>query len=1206
MFLPDHVPTPLSNRFKLDSLKSYPVKATNWAKTGFVNMRDVEPSLGLPYTTNLIPYSQDFTKQFWYPGNASLSANNITAPDNTQTATLFTETPRSAIHDIAYFAIPITPGEIYTLSIYAKPNGRTLLNILFDNGVQNGITCVFDLSAGKSTTMSRNTSGIPLQSSMMYAGSGWWRCSITGEISPTEGMARTGFALATAFQQQWYATYSGNGLSGMYLWGAQLEKGLYTTDYIPTSGIKTNYISFDIPIASTTNRLSSYYFLVANAANDHYHSRTYTGDDSLFLKYNNLSYANNNPTFNFDISARLRSTSALFITLSTNAIGGEWGYFNGFSAININSNLSAVKNSNFNYLSCNNLFITHLSSVSTVYYYNHVPSICASYVFRNITWNLTAGGNLSAYNINARLFTPFLSAQTGFIKDLTANNAFVIKDINQSSPNIFYTNFSTNNFKTQWNTDRIGLSANVAIAPNGLKEAWKITEVVDTSNAQHLLYQPVVNINQGDTYTLSVFAKAAERNYLMLTAWGEAWGIFNLTTGSTSTISNQGNNVILSTQNIGNGWWRCVFTFTKSNTKPWVYIGTNTGSGSNSYQGDGKSGLYIWGAQLEKASSASPYSGYPTSLSLSANNYNGFIQVDPNYFSFNGYTLTSNVSSVYFFGVKPSDSHSTDDTTVLRTLNGAWDGSDGSTIETLPVCKPYFKNIRQVFNYVSDNGLYGEELNVLIYEDILQNNYNNNDTASSTGCSYNGNITGQFYSQQNVNTYVPKTLIDTGLQAGDYFWVADSTQPANGNIYYWGTGKISFENLNILGMYEIGSLINSNGKRQYTTQKPFNFSPRKISFRTYVCNNPNLPFGNFGSGNLDDWANVSTNAIYNRQVSFGSKQTDVTIKNLCFEFDGNTHDSTGLIFYSSHNYLVNVTIALKGQSRYPYGAVGVWPGATVYVCGEPQIDPYLLTPGTWNNWNQLSTATDRAYYPGYGLAIVGNEKYRNYPTLLDQFFDVWRGNLYIMDYNTNRRIGRRAYHNASIILDGNFNSFRFYIGQEKTKIYNINYIFRTSNFVLSSVYGTYLDASTYLNKFNFNQNYLNFNYYYYGGNYNRFQPHYFDLNTWTFSDSVALSGYYINNNQFTVNNHILQSGYTFLDSRTINLSGWLYDTFYVNSLAPSNGLNDNSYLYDYVGPYDLPLYNTAGFYKLPSPINNSFTYTLNYYSSGGQIISLKN
>lgn len=142
------------------------------------------------------------------------------------------------------------------------------------------------------------------------------------------------------------------------------------------------------------------------------------------------------------------------------------------------------------------------------------------------------------------------------------------------------------------------------VSPDGTTNAYKLVE--GTNNGQHRTTVALGIWDGSSDYTLSVFAKAGLKDlFLDSSNTGKlnarAW--FNLSGNGTS-------NSILGTSGIElleNGWYRCWMSGTSTVAGgASVEIGLSNGD-DNFYQGDGTSGVYIYGAQLEQLS-------YPTSL----------------------------------------------------------------------------------------------------------------------------------------------------------------------------------------------------------------------------------------------------------------------------------------------------------------------------------------------------------------------------------------------------------------------------------------------------------------------------------------------------------------------------------------------------------------------------------------------------------------
>jgi len=186
-----------------------------------------EPSLLLePTRTNSIPYSEDFDNSDWTKTNVTVTADATIAPDGTLNASKLTENTGNGTHRISDTTIVSGTGVAYTQSVFAKSGGSgRYLRMFRGSGTYND--AVFDLENGTVVTTDGNNL---ISVSIEEHSNGWYRC-ISTYTTQFSNIA-TYYGLQNGITD----SYTGDGTSHIYLWGAQLEQGSYPTSYIPTSG----------------------------------------------------------------------------------------------------------------------------------------------------------------------------------------------------------------------------------------------------------------------------------------------------------------------------------------------------------------------------------------------------------------------------------------------------------------------------------------------------------------------------------------------------------------------------------------------------------------------------------------------------------------------------------------------------------------------------------------------------------------------------------------------------------------------------------------------------------------------------------------------------------------------------------------------------------------------------------------------------------
>lgn len=200
--------------------------------------------------TNIVLNSDDLSSANIY--EASYSLNATTGPDGTNTADKLVESVNASNH-VSYQYYSVSTGT-WTVSAELKPAGRNYAAVQIGlNNALDRFTAVIDLTTG--TVTATQSAGTPTGTAarVEVAANGFYRLLVTGSQTVATNLtvaiypSDSGTPTYNAYAEP---TYTGDGTSGIYVAGVQMEQG-NGSSVIPTTGTSAtraaDSLGFTIP-----------------------------------------------------------------------------------------------------------------------------------------------------------------------------------------------------------------------------------------------------------------------------------------------------------------------------------------------------------------------------------------------------------------------------------------------------------------------------------------------------------------------------------------------------------------------------------------------------------------------------------------------------------------------------------------------------------------------------------------------------------------------------------------------------------------------------------------------------------------------------------------------------------------------------------------------------------------------------------------------
>ena len=189
---------------------------------------DLDDTALLNFTNglNAFTFSEQIDNANYVQQNVAVTANTTASPDGAVTADTVTENAVASTQHRVSRSLALTAGQEVTLSCYVK---RGVGTRHFQLGLSGGGLvgrAYFDLGTGTVGATSNGTAAITQEAN------GFYRVSLTA-TPDTTGTHSIFFAMTSATTLS-SETYSGDGVSSLILWGAQLNNGALLP-YCPTA-----------------------------------------------------------------------------------------------------------------------------------------------------------------------------------------------------------------------------------------------------------------------------------------------------------------------------------------------------------------------------------------------------------------------------------------------------------------------------------------------------------------------------------------------------------------------------------------------------------------------------------------------------------------------------------------------------------------------------------------------------------------------------------------------------------------------------------------------------------------------------------------------------------------------------------------------------------------------------------------------------------
>jgi hypothetical protein len=223
---------------------------------GFLNGAPVQPRVTVLENTctNLVTAPEDLTNGGWSKLGSTIPTTNNTSPRGDATACFVREDTSAGVHGVQWAFTLGAATDVAGFCLFLKAAGRSIARCRINNTGGTETTVTVNLANGTVTAGGANNS----ISAITPLAGGWFM--VTGFGTP--GGSSTSASIAVVMNNGVSESYTGDGASGMYVWGCLVTDGVEPGIYFGTGSATRPLESLNFPHVYAPMAMWVYYKFV--------------------------------------------------------------------------------------------------------------------------------------------------------------------------------------------------------------------------------------------------------------------------------------------------------------------------------------------------------------------------------------------------------------------------------------------------------------------------------------------------------------------------------------------------------------------------------------------------------------------------------------------------------------------------------------------------------------------------------------------------------------------------------------------------------------------------------------------------------------------------------------------------------------------------------------------------------------------------------